>query len=213
MQILFPSIWRVHRHNKYPAITARMAFSDFTLWKKICWKFWPWKREYEAKIYLTSLNRMWQKLTWHIKRFLPLLRMEHLQWICCLVKEKKELFPNSVSNHCILHQEVLCAKVLPFGHIMSAVKLIVNCICASLLQHQCFKCLLEDAEDKPTDLILHMEMRWLSRGWILSRFWALIEEIKEFSNSNSKNPTLAKTIDKLNDPSWLLDLAFLTDVS
>jgi hypothetical protein len=115
-----------------------------------------------------------------------------------------------MSYHCIIHQEALCAKARPFEHVMNVVTKIVNSIRAAPLQHRIFKALLEDVEDKPTDLLLHTEVRWLSRGKVLSRFLALIEAIKDFLKSKSDK---FKDFDKLNDRSWLLDLAFLADIT
>ncbi len=50
-------------------------------------------------------------------------------------------------------------------------------------------------------------MRWLSRGSALQRFYSLRSEIDQFLKE--KNLTL----DQLNDPGWLADLAFLVDLT
>ncbi|KAG8224907.1 hypothetical protein J437_LFUL006265 [Ladona fulva] len=97
--------------------------------------------------------------------------------------KKDKCFPNFMSYHCIINQEALCAKILPFGHIIDIVTLLCNT--------DFFKALLEDSEDKKVDLILHAEVQWLSRGKVLS----------------------SKHIEKLSDSSWLLDLAFLADIT
>jgi hypothetical protein len=44
-------------------------------------------------------------------------------------------------------------------------------------------------------------------GKVVSRFLELIPQIHEFFESRNE------TYDQLTDPSWLLDLAFLTDLS
>ncbi|KAG8229224.1 hypothetical protein J437_LFUL008861 [Ladona fulva] len=84
--------------------------------------------------------------------------------------KKDECFPYFMPYHCIIHQEALCAKILPFGHVMDVVTSIINFIRVAPLQHRLFKALLKDSEDKTVDLILHAEVRWLSRGKVSSRF-------------------------------------------
>lgn len=75
------------------------------------------------------------------------------------------------------------------------------------LQHRLFKALLEDVDDKQSDLILHTEVRWLSKGKVLAPFLSLIEEIKEFLKSTNQN------FEQLEDSSWLMALAFLADIT
>lgn len=77
---------------------------------------------------------------------------------------------------------------------------------AAPLQHRLFKALLENTEDKEHDLILHTEVRWLSKGKVLTRFVNLIEEIKTFKNDKKENYY------KLTDSRWMFDLGFLTDI-
>ena len=56
-------------------------------------------------------------------------------------------------------------------------------------------------------MLLHSNVRWLSRGRVLNRFVALLEEIRYFLINRGKQ------CDELNDNDWLLDLAFMTDLS
>ena len=59
-----------------------------------------------------------------------------------------------------------------------------------------------------TDLLLHTDVRWLSRGTFLERFSELLPEINEFLK-RSNHAEYAQ----LEDSQWLLDLAFLTDLT
>ncbi|XP_044306557.1 general transcription factor II-I repeat domain-containing protein 2-like isoform X2 [Varanus komodoensis] len=120
--------------------------------------------------------------------------------------QKDESFPKFVSYHCIIHQEALCAKVLQFKHVMDVVTKIINSIRAVSLQHRLFKALLKDVDAEYNDLILHTEVRWLSKGKVLARFLILIEEIKSFLKSKDQH------VEQLYDRFWLVDLAFLADL-
>jgi len=54
---------------------------------------------------------------------------------------------------------------------------------ARSLQRRLFRTHLEEAETEHTDLLLHTDVRWLSRGRFLERFRELLPEIKSFSRS------------------------------
>ncbi|KAK3569596.1 hypothetical protein QTP86_002532 [Hemibagrus guttatus] len=116
-------------------------------------------------------------------------------------------FPKFLHYHCIIHQQTLCAKVIGFGHVMTPVVKIINNIRSKAKQHRIFKVLLEEMSAEYGDLLLHTEIRWLSRGRVLHRFLSLLGEIKEFMQSKGEDVSL------LEDTEWTLDLAFLTDIT
>jgi len=109
--------------------------------------------------------------------------------------------------HCIIHQQSLCGSVLNLKSVMSTVISIVNYIRKSGLNHRQFKSFVEDIESEYGDLLFHSEVRWLSRGKVLKRFYELRYEIEIFMTDKSK------PIPELSDPAWLWDLAFLTDLT
>ena len=55
---------------------------------------------------------------------------------------------NLIKIHCILHQDALCAKSLPFKDVMSFVVKSVNFILSNGLKHRQFKELLDDLESE-----------------------------------------------------------------
>ncbi|KAI7790228.1 hypothetical protein IRJ41_001037 [Triplophysa rosa] len=116
-------------------------------------------------------------------------------------------FSKFLHYHCIIHQQALCAKVIGFGHVMTPVVKIINDIRSKAKQHRIFKVLLEEMSAEYGDLLLHTEIRWLSRGRVLLRFLSLLGEIKEFKQSKGEDVSL------LEDTEWTLDLAFLTDIT
>ena len=82
--------------------------------------------------------------------------------------KRNNSFSNFIHYHCIIHQEVLCGKVLNMKEIMDIAMKIVCSIRARSLQRRLFRAHLEEAEH--TDLLLHTDERWLSRGRFLERF-------------------------------------------
>ena len=51
------------------------------------------------------------------------------------------------------------------------------------------------------------EVRWLSRGNVLKRFFELRAEVKAFMEKNGM------AVPVLSDPKWLMDLAFIFDIT
>lgn len=117
-------------------------------------------------------------------------------------------FPDFLSYHCIIHQQTLCAKVLNMADIMTTAFKIANSIRARSLQRRLFKLQVEESDhDGHTELLMHTDVRWLSRGKFLQRFRDLINEIKVFLIDRGDE------YKQLEDEKWLLDLAFLTDIT
>ena len=110
--------------------------------------------------------------------------------------------------HCIIHQEALCAKSASLVEVMCVTVKVVNSILACSLQHRQFQALLDEVSAQYGDLVYFTEVRWLSRGAMLSRVWDLRKEIATFI-ADKKLP-YSETFE---DPVWLSKLAMLTDVS
>ena len=119
-----------------------------------------------------------------------------------------DAFPDFLNYHCIIHQQALCAKMLNMKEIMNVATKIACSIPARSLQRRLFCAHLEKADCDHSELLLHTDVRWLSRGKFLQRFRELCPEIREFLFA-VKHAEYAQ----LNDDQWLLDLAFLTDLT
>ncbi|XP_076810297.1 general transcription factor II-I repeat domain-containing protein 2-like [Clavelina lepadiformis] len=112
-----------------------------------------------------------------------------------------------IAHHCIIHQQVLCSKVLKFDHVMSVAVSIVNYIRTRKVKHRLFKSFLEETGAEYGDVVYHTDVRWLSRGKVLKRFIALKDEIKKFLETEPKK------FSELDDLSWNEDLFFLCDIT
>ncbi|XP_053179500.1 general transcription factor II-I repeat domain-containing protein 2-like [Scomber japonicus] len=114
-----------------------------------------------------------------------------------------------LSFHCILHQEALCAQMCgeQLGEVMSLVIRVVNFIVARALNDRQFKTLLDEVGNNYPGLLLHSNVRWLSRGKVLSRFAACLSEIRTFLEmKNVEHPELANT-------EWLMKFYYLVDMT
>ncbi|XP_076059507.1 general transcription factor II-I repeat domain-containing protein 2-like [Oratosquilla oratoria] len=110
--------------------------------------------------------------------------------------------------HCIIHQESLCAKSANHVDVMSVVVKVVNSILSRSLNHRQFQVLMDEVNVHYNDLLYFCEVRWLSRGAMLSRLCDLQHEIATFLRQ--KNLPHA---DQFSDPRWLTRLALLTDIT
>ena len=88
--------------------------------------------------------------------------------------------------HCIIHQQVLCSKVLKFEDIMNVVVSTVNFIRRHGLNHRQFQTFLSEIDSEYGDVLYHTEVRWLSKGKVLRRFFALRHEIEIFLTEKGK---------------------------
>lgn len=109
--------------------------------------------------------------------------------------------------HCIIHQENLSAKVIEMEHVTSVVVKTVNYIRSRGLNHREFQEFLGHLESQHGDVVYFTEVRWLSRASTLHRFWLLKDEVNMFMKLKGKE------VPQLSDSDWLMDFAFLNDIS
>lgn len=128
---------------------------------------------------------------------------------CVALLKKSGLFPNlKFGLHCIIHQESLCSKSATLHNVMDFVQKTVNFIRKkSALIHRQFRELLLETDSVAKDVLLHSEVRWLSRSVVLDRFCDVLPEIISFLQLKGKNTEL------ICNPQFQADLMFLADIS
>ena len=101
----------------------------------------------------------------------------------------KKRAPHSISNHCALHRDVLASKTLP-EYFKAELKHVIECvnfIRARARYRRPFKVLCDQIGSEHTVLLYHTNIRWHSRGLVLSRVCKPCEEIETFfENANPR---------------------------
>ncbi|XP_072377981.1 general transcription factor II-I repeat domain-containing protein 2-like [Diabrotica undecimpunctata] len=120
---------------------------------------------------------------------------------------KDDTFPNCLTYHCIVHQQALCGKFLNADNVVKVVVKLVNQVRAHALQRRQFRTLIAEINLEYGELLLHTEIRWLSKGKIPSHFYELLQALIAFLKE------LRENYSTLEEPAWLRDFGFLTDVT
>ena len=103
-----------------------------------------------------------------------------------LIAHIREVCPSIHWLHCSVHREALAAKNMPadlLAVLNDAVKL-VNFIKARPLNARLFTLLCNEMGSEHKALLLHTEVRWLSRGKVLTRLFELRHELQQFFEHN-----------------------------
>ena len=124
-----------------------------------------------------------------------------------------EANPKTRHLHCMLHRYALASKTLPPGlrSVLDDVVSMVNTIKSSALNTRLFSLMCQELGNDHEVLLFHTEVRWLSRGNVVTRVESLKEELTEFFKRDSKTKS-REFIQKLSDSQWLQKLAYLTDI-
>ena len=105
-----------------------------------------------------------------------------------LVKQKN---PAIQGTHCMIHKAALVSKTIPkrLHERMSVVIKVVNYVKSSALNTRLFSKLCKDMDADHTALLYQTQVRWLSKGNILSRIFEL-REVKLFLVAKQKHDLL-----------------------
>ena len=94
-----------------------------------------------------------------------------------LVKQKN---PAIQGTHCMIHKAALVSKTISkrVHEHMSVIIKVVNYVKSSAFNVRLFSKFCKDMDADHTSLLYHTQVRWLSKGNILSRIFELREEVK-----------------------------------
>ncbi|XP_076029966.1 protein FAM200A-like [Oratosquilla oratoria] len=100
----------------------------------------------------------------------------------------KELCSSILEVHCVVHRHHLVAKTLsPDLHESLRGVITVNKIKSHSKYDRLFRKFYTDTEREHVSLILHTEVRWLSKGNCLARFVELFDTIVNFLENLGEN--------------------------
>uniref|UniRef100_A0A8C7WRS1 Zinc finger BED domain-containing protein 5 n=1 Tax=Oryzias sinensis TaxID=183150 RepID=A0A8C7WRS1_9TELE len=99
-----------------------------------------------------------------------------------LVVRIRAVAPPASATHCCIHREQLAVKKMPqcLKSVLDESVKIANKIKAKPLNSRLFKAVCEEMGSEHTKLLFHTEVRWLSRGKVLTRLFELRDEVMLF---------------------------------
>lgn len=117
--------------------------------------------------------------------------------------------PHIVVTHCILHRHALATKTMPpkLAEVLKIVVECVNYVRNSALRHRIFKELCKEMGSEFEVLLYHSNVRWLSRGQVLNRVFALREELALFLQEHQHGHA-----DCFKNSEFILMLAYMADI-
>lgn len=157
--------------------------------------------------YIEKIGLSWDRLVSVVTDGAPSMLGEQNGFVRLL---KGKISRDIISYHCIIHQEVLCAKLNKGDNmyeVLDTVMKIINYIRGSALRHRQFKAFLEYCDSEFPDLLQLTTVRWLSRGAVLERFVALLPQVRQYLCQQNKS------FPQLNDDDFVIRLFILTDIS
>ncbi|KAL0838626.1 hypothetical protein ABMA28_016710 [Loxostege sticticalis] len=123
------------------------------------------------------------------------------------ISHLKRIIPGLTAIHCVIHRQHLVAKNLSdrLNQSLHFVIKTVNKIKSSALNTRLFAQLCAENDEDFQRLLLHTEVRRLSKGACLTRFYSVFDSVLEFLES--RDPDLQDKLIKFK-----ADIAYLTDL-
>ncbi|KAF7252395.1 Serine/threonine-protein kinase 24 [Varanus komodoensis] len=124
-----------------------------------------------------DMKLLWNKVTGIITDGTPAMAGERSGLSTLVCNKVSEEGGKAIKLHCIIHQQVLCAKHLKYDHVMKPVMKAINYICCKALCHCRFQQFLLNIQAEYGDVVYHNE-----------DFAAIEKEITLFSSPFSVDP-------------------------
>ena len=117
--------------------------------------------------------------------------------------------PHIIVTHCVLHRHALATKTLPpkLAEVLKIVVQCVNYVRNSALKHRIFKELCNEMGSEFEVLLYHSNVRWLSRGKVLNRVFAMRVELALFLREHQHCHA-----DYFENSEFILILAYMADI-
>ena len=155
--------------------------------------------------FFTENNLDWNKVIECSMDSAPSMMRKNIGLQGILLRE----YPHIKINHCVIHRQSLAPKDLSpsFSDVMKVVISTVNYVRASDPNSRMFKqlCITENCNHHT--LLMHTDVRWLSRGKTLERIFLLHRELATFLQDKGH-----RNARYFRNPDFLARLALLTDV-
>uniref|UniRef100_A0A668AN63 DUF4371 domain-containing protein n=1 Tax=Myripristis murdjan TaxID=586833 RepID=A0A668AN63_9TELE len=121
----------------------------------------------------------------------------------------KKVNPNIKWMHCIIHREALARKIMSpdLSAVMDDAVKVINLIQSRPLNHRLFVTLCHESSTEHEQLLLHTDVRWLSRGKRLLRLFELRSEVFVFLTEHLHPLAVV-----FEDARWVAHLAYLAYV-
>ncbi|KAJ4947709.1 hypothetical protein JOQ06_009742 [Pogonophryne albipinna] len=126
----------------------------------------------------------------------------------CTGEEMFTKLDNKMKEEGLSWDECIASKTLDpeLKSVLETAIKMVNYIKSRPLNTRLFASLCNKLGSEHQGLLFHTEVRWLSRGNVLSRLYELRDEVRLFLTEHG-----SQLADHLTDPDWLTRLAYLTD--
>ena len=114
-----------------------------------------------------------------------------------------------IVTHCVLHRHALATKTLPpkLAEVLQIVIECVNYVRNSAVKHRIFKDLCNEMGSEFEVLLYHSNVRWLSRGKVLNRVFAMRVELAMFLREYQHCHA-----DSFENSDFIVILAYMADI-